>query len=115
MAQNFASTTAQIGTATTALYTNTTSTPTSSDAIIGIRIANILTNAITVKIWISPTGSGVVYIAKDLSIPPNSSVELVQGGAKFVLNNTDVLNASASEVLAADVVTSVVKAISTES
>ena len=63
----------------------------------------------------SPTGSGTVYIAKDLSIPPNSSVELVQGGAKFVLNDTDVLNASSSDAVSADVVVSVVKAISTTS
>ena len=55
---------------------------------------------------------GTVYIAFDLSIPPNSSVELVQGGAKFVLNPGDVINASASEATAADVVTSVVDAIS---
>ena len=115
MAQNFASATAQLGTGTTALYTNTSSSPVSADAIIGIRIANILTTAITVSVWMSPLGSGTVYIAKNLSIPPNSSVELVQGGAKFVLNDTDVLNASASENTAADVITSVVKAISTAS
>ena len=115
MAQNFASATAQLGTGTTALYTNTTSSPTSADAIIGIRIANILATAITISVWMSPTGSGTVYIAKDLSIPPNPSVELVQGGAKFVLNDTDVLNASSSDAVSADVVVSVVKAISTTS
>ena len=115
MAQNFASATAQLGTGTTALYTNTISSPVSADAIIGIRIANILATAITVSVWLSPTGSGTVYIAKDLSIPPNSSVELVQGGAKFVLNDTDVLNASSSDATSSDVVVSVVKAISTAS
>jgi len=112
MAQNFASVTAQLGTGTTTLYTNASSSPTSADAIIGIRMANILTTAITISVFLSPTGSGTVYIAKDLSIPPNSSVELVQGGAKFVLNPGDVINASASENTAADVVTSVVDAIS---
>ena len=115
MAQNFASVTAQLGTGTTTLYTNASSSPTSADAIIGIRIANILATAITVSVWMSPLGSGTVYIAKDLSIPPNSSVELVQGGAKFVLNDTDVLNASSSDATSSDVVVSVVKAISTAS
>jgi|TARA_R110000851_G_scaffold248210_1_gene400710 hypothetical protein len=115
MAQNFASSTSQLGTGTTALYTNTTSSPVSADAIIGIRAANILATAITISVWISPLGSGTVYIAKDLSIPPNSSVELVQGGAKFVLNDTDVLNANSSDAASVDVVTSVVKAISTAS
>jgi len=51
MAQNFASATAQLGTGTTALYTNTTSSPTSADAIIGIRIANILATAITISVY----------------------------------------------------------------
>jgi|TARA_R110002124_G_scaffold276667_1_gene447573 hypothetical protein len=115
MAQNFASSTSQLGTGTTALYTNTSSSPVSADAIIGIRVANILTTAITISVWIAPTGSGTVYIAKDLSVPPNASVELVQGGAKFVLNDTDVLNASSSNATSADVVVSVVKAISTAS
>ena len=115
MAQNFASTAFQIGTSTTALFTNASSSPVSSDAVIGIRVANILANAITINVWVSPAASGQFYIAKNLSIPPNSSVELVQGGAKFVLNDTDVLNASASENTAADVITSVVKAISTAS
>jgi hypothetical protein len=83
MAQNFASVTAQLGTGTTTLYTNASSSPTSADAIIGI--------------------------------PPNSSVELVQGGAKFVLNDTDVLKATSSAATSTDVVVSLVKAISTTS
>ena len=115
MAQNFASSTSQLGTGTTALYTNTSSSPVSADAIIGIRMANILATAITVSVFLSPTGSGTVYIAKDLSVPPNSSVELVQGGAKFVLNDTDVLKATSSAATSTDVVVSLVKAISTTS
>ncbi len=90
-----------------------------SDAVIGIRIANIIATAITASVYIDPLDSGsasnYIYIAKDLSIPPNSSVELVQGGAKFVLNDTDVLNASSSDATSSDVVVSVVKAISTAS
>ena len=113
MAQNFASQYTQLSTGTSALLP--TPAAGASDAVIGIRIANILTNAITINVWVSPAASGQFYIAKNLSIPPNSSVELVQGGAKFVLNDTDVLNASASENTAADVITSVVKAISTAS
>ena len=112
MAQNFASVTAQLGTGTTTLYTNASSSPTSADAIIGIRMANILTTAITISVFLSPTGSGTVYIAKDLSIPPNSSVELVQGGAKFVINPGDSLRALSSSASSVDVVTSVVDKIS---
>ena len=71
-------------------------------------------NAITINVWVVPTGtSNLRYIAKGLSIPPASSVELVQGGAKFVINPGDVLNGNASEGTAADVITSVVDKIST--
>ena len=38
MAQNFASATSQLGVGTTALYTNTTSSPTSADAIIVLEL-----------------------------------------------------------------------------
>ena len=113
MAQNFISFTRQLGTGTTALCD--TAAAGFADAVIGIRIANILTNAITVKVFITPSGGGTVYIAFDLSIPPNSSVELVQGGAKFVLNDTDVLKATSSAATSTDVVVSLVKAISTTS
>ena len=113
MAQNFASTAFQIGTSTTALFTNASSSPVSSDAVIGIRVANVLANAITINVWVSPAASGQFYIAKNLSIPPNSSVELVQGGAKFVMESSDVLKVQSSAANSADVYVSVVDSIST--
>ena len=77
-------------------------------------MADILANAITINVWVVPTGTANLrYIAKGLSIPPASSVELVQGGAKFVINPGDVLNGNASE--AEKIRASLVKAISTTS
>ena len=32
-------------------------------------------------------GGNNYYIAKDVSIPPNSAIELIQGGAKIVLKS----------------------------
>ncbi len=64
----------------------------SDDAIVGLRLANILTTAITMDVYIDLAGAGTnYYLCKNLSIPPASSVELIQGGAKIVLNNTDVV------------------------
>jgi len=87
-----------------------------SDAVIGIRIANIIATAITADVYIDPLDSGnaanYIYIAKTLSIPPNSSVELVQGGAKFVMINTDEMHALVSTADGADMLTSVVQQIS---
>jgi len=64
----------------------------SNDAIVGLRLANILTTAITMDVYIDLAGGGTnYYICKNLSIPPASSVELIQGGAKMVIQSTDVV------------------------
>tara|TARA_R100000541_G_scaffold8128_1_gene15732 strand:+ start:3658 stop:3993 length:336 start_codon:yes stop_codon:yes gene_type:complete len=109
MAQNFIGYSNQLTTGSTA----TVFTANTTDAVIGIRMANITAAAVTVDVWVRVTGATNRYIVKGLSIPPNSSVELVQGGAKFVLNSTDLLQATTSGTNAVDMITSVVDAIST--
>jgi len=109
MAQNFISFTNQVGTAD-----STITTANSTDAVIGIRATNILATTVTLNVWIVPTSTvNLRYIAYGLSIPPSSSVELVQGGAKFVLNSGDALKASSSDNSSIDLITSIVDAIST--
>ena len=107
MAQDFVRYSAQATNSASTIFTAN-----SNDAVIGIRIANILASAITVDVWVSVTGSVDRYIAKDLSIPPSSSVELVTGGAKFVMQNTDVLKVESDTATSADVYVSVVDSIS---
>jgi hypothetical protein len=58
------------------------------------------------------TGPTNRYIAKGLSIPPSSSVELVTGGAKFVMQSTDILKVESDTATSADVYVSVVDSIS---
>ena len=88
----------------------------SNDAIIGIRLTNITTSAITVDVWIDVAGAGstlsIVYIADDLSIAPKSSIELIQGGAKMVMQSTDELHAQASAATSCAAWVSYVDAIS---
>ena len=109
MAQNFISFTNQVGTAD-----STITTANSTDAVIGIRATNILATTVTLNVWIVPTSTvNLRYIAYGLSIPPSSSVELVQGGAKFVLNSGDALKANSSDNTSIDLITSIVDAIST--
>src|SRR6056300_799790 len=107
MAQDFTRYSATVTDSATTVFTAN-----SNDAVIGIRIANILTSAITISVWVSVTGSTDRYIAKDLSIPPASSIELVTGGAKFVMQNTDVLKVQSDTATSADVYVSVVDSIS---
>ena len=87
MAQDFESTGILVTNSETAIRTGN-----SNDAIVGLRLANILTTAITMDVYIDLAGGGTnYYICKNLSIPPASSVELVQGGAKIVVQSTDVV------------------------
>ena len=87
-------------------------TANSNDAVIGIRIANIVTSAINIDVFVSVCVSQTRFICKDLSIPPNSAVELVSGGAKFVMQSTDVLKVESDTASSADVYVSVVDSIS---
>ena len=87
MAQDFESTGVLVTNSETTIYTSN-----SDDAIVGLRLANILTTAITMDVYIDLAGGGTnYYLCKNLSIPPASSVELVQGGAKIVVQSTDVV------------------------
>ena len=99
---------------TTSAHTLITSN--SDDAIIGIRLTNITTSAITVDVWVDVAGADTtaskVYIADDLSIPPKSSVELIQGGAKMVIQSTDLLRAQSSAATSCAAYVSYVDAIS---
>ena len=80
------------------------------DAVIGIRICNIVTSTVEVDVYI--TNSGNKYIAKGVVVPPNSAIELIQGGAKIVLENGDTLSAVSNTASSVDIVTSFIDTIS---
>ena len=63
MAQDFESNGVQITNSATTIYTSN-----SDDAVVGLRLANILTTTVTVSVFISEGGSTTRYIVKDLSI-----------------------------------------------
>ena len=92
-------------------------TSNSDDAIIGIRLTNITTSAITVDCWIDVAAAGstasIVYLADDLSIAPKSSIELIQGGSKIVMQNTDLLRVQSSASNSCAAYVSYIDAIST--
>ena len=81
------------------------------DAVIGIRCCNILTSTIAIDVKIAKGGADY-FLAKGVSIPPNSAIELIQGGAKIVLANGDVLKAQSDTASSLDIVTSFIDTIS---
>ena len=108
MAQDFESNGARVTDSATTIYTSN-----SDDAVVGLRLANILTAAVTVDVYITEGGSTDRSIVKTLRIPPGSSVELIQGGSKLVLQSGDVVKGQCGTANGIDAWISVVDAIST--
>jgi len=81
------------------------------DAVIGIRCCNILTSNILVDVYITNGGTDY-YLAKDVSIPPNSAIELIQGGAKIVMESGDTLYVVSDTASSVDTVLSYIDTIS---
>ena len=80
------------------------------DAVIGIRCCNIVATTILVDVYIN--NSSDFYLAKNVSIPPNSAIELIQGGAKVVLKNGDTLYVKSDTASSVDTVLSYIDTIS---
>ena len=81
------------------------------DAVIGIRCCNILTSTINIDVKIAKGGADY-FLAKGVVIPPNSAIELIQGGAKIVMASGDVLEAVSDTASSLDVVCSYIDTIS---
>ena len=81
------------------------------DAVIGIRCCNIVATTILVDVKIAKGGADY-FLAKGVNIPPNSAIELIQGGAKIVLESGDVLEAVSDTASSLDVVLSYIDTIS---
>ena len=92
----------------------------SDDAIVGIRLANVITSQITVDCFVrtdaANPGSGNdldVYLIKNAPIPAGSSLELIDGGSKIVLQNGDQLFVKSNTDASLNCYVSFVDAIST--
>ena len=107
MAQDFERNTAN-GVGTSAV---TLRTANSDDAIVGITIANVHTAQITVEVYIT-VSSNDIHIVKDAPIPVGSTLQVLDGGAKIVLESGDALKVKSSVNSSADVWVSVVDTIS---
>lgn len=83
----------------------------SYDTIVGINLANIVAQQILVSVYIS-NSSNNYYLIKDAPIPAGSSLQLLDGGAKFVVQSGDRLNIVSDTASSVDVVVSAVDDIS---
>ena len=81
------------------------------DAVVSIRLTNIHSAAIAVDCFVT-TGGNDYYLIKGVSIPAASSLELIDGGSRFVLQNSDALKVDTDTASSLDTWVSVISDIS---
>lgn len=97
-----------------ASLTDIRATSDSDDTVVGLRLINTSTSTITADVAITQNDNTVLaYIIKNAPIPSGSSLELIDGGAKIVLQSGDKLRAKSDATDSMDTIVSVVDAIST--
>ena len=96
-----------------ASLTDIRATSNSDDAIVGIRLANTTTSQIEADVVVTDNSNGVVgYVIKNAPIPAGSSLELIDGGSKIILQSGDKLRAKSTATDSLDVIVSAVDTIS---
>ena len=80
-------------------------------AVVGINLANVTTSQILVDVYIT-VSSADYYIVKDAPIPTGSSLQVLDGGAKIVLQSGDALKVVSDTASSCDAWISVVDTIS---
>ena len=109
MAQNFRRYTSNdVGTGAATLFTAD-----SYDTVVGISVSNVTTSAVVASVYIND-GSNDIYLIKDAPIPSGSSLQVLDGGAKFVVQSGDALKVVSDTASSLDVWVSTVDAISTQ-
>jgi fatty acid-binding protein DegV len=107
MAQNFRRyTNNNVGTSAVTAFTAN-----SYDTVIGISVSNILSTTVNVDVYIND-GTNDIYLVKSAPIVPGSALQVLDGGAKFVMQSGDALKIISDTAASLDVWTSVVDDIS---
>ena len=108
MAQNFRRYSSNnVGTSPATVFTAN-----SYDTVIGISLSNITASSIAVDCYIND-GANDIYLVKGAPIPSGSSLQVVDGGAKFVVESGDALKVVSDTASSLDVWVSTVDDIST--
>jgi hypothetical protein len=108
MAQNFRRYTSNdVGTSAATLFTSD-----SYDTVVGISVANVAATSVIASVYIND-GTNDIYLIKDAPIPVGSALQVLDGGAKFVVQNLDALKVISDTASSLDVWVSTVDAIST--
>ena len=83
----------------------------SYDTVVGISISNVTSGTINVDCYIND-GTNDIYLIKTAPILSGSTLQIIDGGSRFVLHSGDALKVVSDTASSADVWVSAVDAIS---
>jgi hypothetical protein len=107
MAQDFTRYKARLtGTSAATLFTAN-----SNDTVVGISVANVTASAVNASVFIND-GTNDFYLVKNAPIPSGSSLQVLDGGAKVVVQSGDILKVVSDTASSLDTWVSTVDAIS---
>jgi hypothetical protein len=79
--------------------------------VIGLSLANLTENAVTASITVSDSTSISAYYIKDVLVPPNSSLRVINGGEKLMLSTLNSMEIFSNQDDALDAIVSYVEII----
>jgi hypothetical protein len=109
MAQNFRN--QLTSTAISTSYVDILDAADSFDAVVGVRLVNVSSTSINVHCTIERS-SADTELAVNLPIPAGSSLELIDGGSKIILQSGDKIKAKSDTASSLKAVVSYIDAIS---
>jgi len=95
-----------VGTSAATIYTCPSSTETT---IIGLSIANITSSSINVNVQLENNDGDNIYLVKAAPVPVGSSLVVVGGDQKVVMEASDVIKVTSNAASSADVALSILE------
>lgn len=95
-----------VGPTLSTLYTAPTATTSTG---IGLTIANVITSDITATVQLVKSGGDTFNVVKNAPVPVGSSLVIIGGDQKLVIQTGDMLKVVTSGIAAADVILSVLE------
>ena len=95
-----------VGTSAATIHTGASSTETT---IIGLSVANIHTAQIEVDVQLENNDGDNIYLIKAAPVPVGSSLVVIGGEQKVVMNASDVLKVTSNTASSADVALSILE------
>ena len=95
-----------VGTSAATVHTGASSTETT---IIGLSVANIHTAQIEVDVQLENNDGDNIYLIKAAPVPVGSSLVVIGGEQKVVMNASDVLKVTSNTASSADVALSILE------